>query len=119
MDIKSLEGETYIPKFNGNQELPKHQQVSAVLEFPTIEAYEPFAGTGDNPPDAIGIVRKYVKVLTNVTSNGAPIENGEQLVKCRRGVLSDLVNELFVRILTRNRLTGEQEKNSEGQPSSS
>ena len=119
MDIKSLSDETYVPTFNGNRELPKNQQVSVALEFPSIEGYEPFAGTGDRPPDAIGLVRKYVKGITNLTNNAEPIETGEQLVKRHRGLLSDLVNELFVQILTRNRMTGEQEKNSEGQSSSS
>lgn len=119
MDIKTLDGETYIPKFRGNDKLPKHEQISVVLEFPTIEGFEPFAGTDERPVNAIGLIRKHVRSITNLTNNGEPVETGDQLVKRRRGVLSDLVNELTVEILTRNRMTAAQEKNSEGQSSSS
>jgi len=119
MDIKSLEGQTFVPEFNGNKKLPKGEQVTADLYYPGIEEYEPFAAGRGKDPDAIGLIKLCVKGLRHLSENGQAIETGEQLVKCRRGTLNDLVNELFLHILTVNRMTAEQEKNSEGQSSSS
>ncbi len=119
MDIKSIEGQEYVPEFNGNKKLPKGVQVVVVLRYPTIEQYEPFAGNRDKDPDAIGLVRFAVTGIRNLSENGKAIETGEALVRCRRGVMSDLVNELFVHVLTVNRLAAAQEKNSGGQSSSS
>ena len=119
MDIKSLDGETYVPEFNGNRKLPKGEQVTVTLRYPTIEQYEPFAGSRDKDPDALGLIRFAVTGIRNLAENGKAIETGGDLVACRRGLMSDLVNELFVHILTVNRMSGAQEKNSGGRSSSS
>ena len=116
MEVTSKLTEVYVPKFNKNQELPKAEQVVVTLKYPTIEGFEPFSG---EQLDTVGLLKKCVVEIKNLAHNKKAITTGKELVECTRSVLNDLAVELSTKILLANRIKEEEEKNSEGQPSSS
>ena len=116
MEVTSKLTETYVPKFNKNRELPKAEQVVVTLKYLTIEEFEPFAG---ERLDTVGLLKKCIVEIKNLRHNKKPVTTGEELVKCIRSRLSDLAVELSTKILLANRIEEEEEKNSEGQLSSS
>jgi len=116
MEVTSKLTEVYVPKFNKNRELTKAEQVVVTLKYLTIEEFEPYAG---EKLDSIGLLKKIVVEIKNLTHNKKPVTTGEELVKCTRSVLNDLGIELSTKILLANRIKEEEEKNSEGQSSSS
>jgi hypothetical protein len=87
------------------------------LYLPGLEEYEKYIDK--DGPDSIGLTKLCVKKLINLKENGVEIGDGKQLVKCRAGIMRDLMIEITAEIILRNRLTAEQEKNSGGPSSSS
>lgn len=115
MNIRTKSESTYVPKFNGNRSLPEAEQVKVELEHPTIKQWERLQG--QSGLDTIGLIEGYVRRIRNLQNNGEEITSGKELVQCRRGAFADLAAELFIHLASVNRMTEEQEKNSDG-PSS-
>ena len=116
MELKSKLSGILIPKFNRNRELPEVEQVAVHIKYPTSEEYERLAG---GKTGAIALVRECVpeNAIKNLAHNGNPVTNGRELVRQVRGLLSDLIVEIYTDIITANRLTEDEEKNSDGQSS--
>jgi len=114
MKLESKLRETYIPKFNKNRELPEDEQVIVTLKYPEIEEFEEVAGT---PAMTVKLLRKCVVKIERLEHNGEMIIDGTMLLKQVRGELSELSTELYLKIITANRVSEEEEKNSERQPS--
>jgi hypothetical protein len=65
------------------------------------------------------VIRNHVKRIDNLEHNGQMITDGKMLMQQVRGKLSDLTIELYQKFLGANRIEDDDEKNSEGQSSSS
>lgn len=115
MRVTSKLTETFTPKFNGNQDLPEHEQAVVTIECPINDEFERYLAGRE--PDAPGAVARYVTKISGYWENEQPIIDGKQLVKTRRGKSSDLILECWLKILKINRLEEEEEKNSDGQSS--
>jgi len=114
MKVESKLREEYIPKFNRNRDLPEDEQVVVTLRYPSLEEFEELAGTSAM---TVKLLQKCVVKIERLEHNGEPVVDGVALLKQVRGKLADLSSELYLKILTANRVSEEEEKNSEGQPS--
>lgn len=118
MEVTSKLSKVLIPKFNGNQDLPEVEQVAVHIKYPTSEEYEKLnvGSTG-----AVSLVKHCVpeNAIKNLAHNGNPITSGKQLANQVRGALTDLLVEIYTDIVTANRVTESEAKNSDGQSSSS
>lgn len=114
MQVESKLRETYVPEFNKNKELPEDEQVIVTLKYPTLEEFEELAGTATM---SVKLLKKCVVKIEHLRHNGDEITDGTMLLKQVRGELAELSNELYLKILTANRISENEEKNSERQPS--
>lgn len=92
------------------------KQIVATLKYPTIEEYEQYSQIG-KPLNAMAMLENHVTNITNLTLDGKEIKDGVTLVKARRKV-SRLADELVLQIISESEMEVEEEKNSEGQSSS-
>jgi len=121
MVIKTVKKEkSFIPKFNGNSDLPKGEQiVVSIKNFPTIadvKSYTKISFNSDNsmsityPNDAV-MLSKCVGAISNIEIEGEePIVNGSDLAKSSVYELSDLVSEIRDYLVKQTEVLPEKEK---------
>lgn len=114
MRVESKLRETYIPEFNGNKDLPEDEQVVVTLKYPSLEEFEEIAGM---QMMSVKLLKKCVVKIERLQHNDDEITDGTMLLKQVKGELSELSNELYLKILTANRISEDEEKNSVRQPS--
>jgi hypothetical protein len=111
MKTSSTTPETFVPKWNGNQDLPKDQQIKVTVTFPTGKEYEPYDLGPGRIPKQTALVEAFVTRIDNYEHNGRPITNGRELCECEAVVVYGLVTEIFLYIWRGVALGEEREKN--------
>jgi len=115
--------ETYIPKFNGNRDLPVEEQIRVELSFPTLSQRGSLSGYKFDPGkndisvgfDTIRILSNHVKQIFNLEDemNGKVISipNGKELAMSKNPGLMPLVEELEAIVTKREDIEEDDEKN--------
>ncbi len=112
MRISSLAPETFTPNWKENQDLPPKEQIQVTVRFPSAQEFEPYGGDLDlKKTDAIGMVRDFTEKITNFEILDQKIVDGTTLVECRKNVVSGLITEIFLYILSGTELGEKREKN--------
>jgi hypothetical protein len=113
----------YIPRFNGNQELPTEEQITATIVRPTaaqmesLKGYQVEAGTGLIKISFATerILKNHVPEITNLEDdyNGEvqEIRTGNQLAKSKNPRLRPLVDELKAEVTADLTLNEDEQKN--------
>lgn len=83
----------FTPKWNGNAEAPKHEQMSVVINHPSFtEANEAFKETGDDIPNLTFLL--YVKEVKNFKIGKVLKRKAKPIDLLKERGLADLVNEI-------------------------
>lgn len=119
----SLSG-TYIPTFKNNQELPKNEQMSVKINYPTHEMREilkseiSYVQANGNTEIKVKtnhaqVIRSCIGSITNLeTEIDGLITDGKTLLEARDPRLEPLIEELVVEVRRQSILEEEGEKNS-------
>jgi hypothetical protein len=102
---------TFVPKWNGNQELPENEQIRVTVKFPTAKEFEPFDLGPGRMPKQTALVEAFVPKIENYYHNDQPVESGEALVACEAKEVYQLVAEIFLYLWRGISLGEEREKN--------
>jgi len=111
VDIRTISPKRYDLKVGKNLEKSESERVQAVIEYPSVEGFEPYAPTRGKSVDGVGLVKKFVKEIYNLSHNGEPITSGAELVKKPKRAFDDYVVDLYSEIILQSGLTPETEKN--------
>ena len=111
MKISTLAPETFVPKWNGNRDLPEAEQIQVTVSFPTIEEFESYGGDVGRKTDAVGLVKACTPKITNLEVADTEITDGEILCSQRKHAVAGLVSEIFLYLIRGTQLGEEQEKN--------
>ncbi len=117
----SLESK-FIPKFNGNHDLPSGEQISVEIKWPNMAQREQLKGFTIDQKGAISIsfnmdriLRQHVGKITNLESevNGKTfvIIDGKTLAEDTNPILDDLADEIKAEVTKRLELEEEEVKN--------
>ena len=119
----SLSG-TYIPTFKNNQDLPKNEQMSVKINYPTHEMREmlkseiSYVQANGNTEIKVKtnhaqVIRSCIGNITNLeTEIDGLITDGKALLEARDPRLEPLIEELVVEVRRQSILEEEGEKNS-------
>jgi len=123
MKIRATLDEKYVPKWNGNRDLPEGEQIAVEIRWPTIAQREALKGYKINPKDEdVRVVFETDKILRNhvgkidgleIELNGKPVRvtSGADLATTSVLPLSGLIDELKALITSEDGLEGDEEKN--------
>ena len=115
MKVYSIKKEKYVPKWNGNQDLPVSEQITCEITFPTggeRDYYNSFAS--QEKKWITTWVEKYVGKIENlfdiVDDKETPLTSGVELMKSTNYELYGLASELCIAILNRSRIEDAEKK---------
>jgi hypothetical protein len=115
--------ETYIPKFNGNRELPETEQIAVEVNWPSAAELEKLKGYRISPKDedvkvvfdTETILRRHIGKIENLDTvlngNAHTIKSGENLADTKVLALRPLIDELKALVTGSDGLEDEEEKN--------
>jgi len=112
----------FVPKFNGNQDLPPDQQVTVEIRRPSMSDRANLksvrmtqGGDFSFGYNTDRILRNFVGKITNLESevNGrsVAVENGKALAEDKNPALEGLVTEIAMEVTAANTLSKEEVKN--------
>lgn len=123
MKLVTQTKEKYIPKWRGNRELPKEEQVVIHIEYPTVEEkkglkeieYKTNKDSIIINYDTDKILANHVKKIENLSEEidgkEKPITTGKQLLVSKNRALESLAEEITALIVRADELPEEAEKN--------
>lgn len=123
MKISAVLEDRYIPRWNGNRELPEVEQVAVEIRWPSTAQREALKGYKISPKDedvkvvfdTAKILKNHVGAITNleVEMNGKPVKvvSGADLAETKVLALGGLIDELKAYICSEDGLGDETEKN--------
>lgn len=123
MRVKASLEDRYVPKFNGNRELPPDEQIVATIVRPTaaqmesLKGYQVEAGTGLIKISFATerILKNHVTEIVNLEDdfNGSvtEIRSGGDLAKTKNPILRRLVDELKAEVTSDLTLDEDEQKN--------
>lgn len=123
MKVTAVLEERYVPKWNGNRELPDAEQVTVEIKWPTNAERENLKGYKISPQTSeVSVYFNTERILENhvtkvtgleVSQNGktVKIKNGHDLAASNVLALGGLIDEIKAYVTSEDGLTEEQEKN--------
>jgi hypothetical protein len=106
MKIRTIRRESiFIPKFNGNRDLPKDEQITVqVKSFPTVteaQTYKSFRFSQDSAIEVVYnsdalMLQKHIGKIMNIELDGdhEPVISGASLAKTQALELNPLISEI-------------------------